>query len=154
MFVLLQMVASFAKFMFSCALTVCQLMKIKHYIRLDYIFAKQDFYCVNTSYPMDNSLSGRRRPARQTSEKDVLCRHRPAGPQYCALPRWRLVLPSCLDNLTSLHLFRLARVLCRHVFSTSPDILSKSVPYDGFSTPFVDIFSVEVLSTDQARIYF
>ena len=38
------------------------------------------FYCVNTSYPMDNSLSGRRRPARQTSEKDVLCRHRPAGP--------------------------------------------------------------------------
>ena len=35
------------------------------------------FYCVNTSYPMDNSLSGRRRPARQTSEKDVLCFHRP-----------------------------------------------------------------------------
>ena len=34
-----------------------------------------DFYCVNTSYPMDNSLSGRRRPARQTSEKDVLCLH-------------------------------------------------------------------------------
>ena len=33
------------------------------------------FYCVNTSYPMDNSLSGRRRPARQTSEKDVLCFH-------------------------------------------------------------------------------
>ena len=28
-------------------------------------------------YPMDNSLSGRRRPARQTSEKDVLCFHRP-----------------------------------------------------------------------------
>ena len=36
---------------------------------------KQAFYCVNTSYPMDNSLSGRRRPARQTSEKDVLCLH-------------------------------------------------------------------------------
>ena len=35
------------------------------------------FYCVNTSYPMDNSLSGQRRPARQTSEKDVLCLHRP-----------------------------------------------------------------------------
>ena len=33
------------------------------------------FYCVNTSYPMDNSLSGRRRPARQTPEKDVLCLH-------------------------------------------------------------------------------
>ena len=38
------------------------------------------FYCVNTSYPMDNSLSGGRRPARQTSEKDVLYRHQPAGP--------------------------------------------------------------------------
>ena len=38
------------------------------------------FYCVNTSYPMDNSLSGRRRPARQTSEKDVLCFHRPGRP--------------------------------------------------------------------------
>ena len=34
------------------------------------------FYCVNTSYPMDNSLSCRRGPARQTSEKDVLCLHR------------------------------------------------------------------------------
>ena len=34
------------------------------------------FYCVNTSCPMDNSLSGRRRPACQTSEKDVLCLHR------------------------------------------------------------------------------
>ena len=29
---------------------------------------------------MDNSLSGQRRPARQTSEKDVLCLHRQAGP--------------------------------------------------------------------------
>ena len=40
------------------------------------------------------------------------------------------------------------------VFSTSPDILSKSVHYDGFSTLYVDIFSVEVLPSDQARIYF
>ena len=31
--------------------------------------------------------------------------------------------------------------------------LRKSVPYDGFSTFYVDIFSVEVLSTNQARIY-
>ena len=38
------------------------------------------FYCVNTSYPMDNSLSGRRRPARQKSEKDVLCLHQQVGP--------------------------------------------------------------------------
>ena len=33
------------------------------------------------------------------------------------LARWRLVLPSCLDNLTSSHLFRLARVLCERVFN-------------------------------------
>ena len=38
------------------------------------------FYCVNTSYPMDNCLSGRRRPACQTPEKDVLCYHWLAGP--------------------------------------------------------------------------
>ena len=31
--------------------------------------------------------------------------------------------------------------------------LRKSVHYDGFSTLYVDIFSVEVLSTNQARIY-
>ena len=41
---------------------------------------KMEFYCVNTSYPMDNSLSGRRGPARQTSEKDVLCLHRLGRP--------------------------------------------------------------------------
>ena len=28
-----------------------------------------------------------------------------------------------------------------------------SVPYDGFSILYVDIFSVEVLSTNQAQIY-
>ena len=31
--------------------------------------------------------------------------------------------------------------------------LKKSVPYDRFSTFYVDIFSVEVLSTNQARIF-
>ena len=47
------------------------------------IFAKNgktQFYCVNTSYPMDNSLSGRCGPARQMSEKDVLCLHRLGRP--------------------------------------------------------------------------
>ena len=42
---------------------------------------------------------------------------------------------------------------CADVFSTSPDFLRKSVHYDGFSTLYVDMFSVEVLPTDQARIY-
>ena len=30
----------------------------------------------------------------------------------CALTRWRNVLPSCLDSVTSWHLFRLVHVLC------------------------------------------
>ena len=50
-----------------------------YFIRLQALFMakslQRTFYCVNTSYPMDNSLSGRRRPARQTPEKDVLCFH-------------------------------------------------------------------------------
>ena len=38
------------------------------------------FYCINTSYPMDNCKSGQHRPARQTPEKDVLCVNWPTGP--------------------------------------------------------------------------
>ena len=30
------------------------------------------FYCLNTSYPMDNCFTGRRDRSRQTPEKDVL----------------------------------------------------------------------------------
>ena len=41
----------------------------------------------------------------------------------------------------------------RTCFQQSPDILKKSVLYDGFSTLYMDMFSVEVLPTDQARIY-
>ena len=40
------------------------------------LISKLNFYKL-IPYPMDNSLSGRRGPARQTSEKDVLCLHRP-----------------------------------------------------------------------------
>ena len=47
---------------------------------------KCKFYCVNTSYPMDNSLSGRRGPARQTPEKDVLCLHRLGRPSTVHSP--------------------------------------------------------------------
>ena len=46
----------------------------------------KSFYCVNTSYPMDNSLSGRRGPARRTSEKDVLCLHRLGRPSTVHSP--------------------------------------------------------------------
>ena len=40
---------------------------------------KLKFYCVNTSYPMDNCFTGRRDRSRQTPEKDVLYII-PAGP--------------------------------------------------------------------------
>ena len=50
---------------------------IKYQLNVKPLVVKHVFYCVNTSYPMDNSLSGRRGPACQTSEKDVLCFHRP-----------------------------------------------------------------------------
>ena len=40
-----------------------------------------NFYCVNTSYPMDNCFTGRRDRSRQTPEKDVLYII-PAGPVW------------------------------------------------------------------------
>ena len=54
---------------------------------------KDAFYCVNTSYPMDNCFTGRHDWSRQTPEKDVLY-ILPAGPvTECAFVRWRIVLP-------------------------------------------------------------
>ena len=43
------------------------------------LISKLNFYKL-IPYPLDNSLSGRRRPARQTPEKDVLCFYRQVGP--------------------------------------------------------------------------
>ena len=54
------------------------------------------FYCVNTSYPMDNYQSVRHRPARQMTEKVALyvsIMNTQAGQSHCALARWRIVLP-------------------------------------------------------------
>ena len=74
------------------------------------------FYCVNTSYPMDNCFTGWRDRSRQLAEKDVLY-ILPAGPvMECAFARWRIILPSCLDILMSYHLFRLVCGVWRHVF--------------------------------------
>ena len=75
----------------------------------------------------------------------------PVGPYYCALPRWRLVPPSCLDNMTS-YLFRLACVLCRRVFNTSRVFKGKVCIMTDFQ-PYLQYFSVEVLSPFVARIY-
>ena len=63
--------------------TICYIVKVyKFNIHVDNIanlISKLNFYKL-IPYPMDNSLSGRRRPARQTSEKDVLCLHQQVGP--------------------------------------------------------------------------
>ena len=49
------------------------------------LISKLNFYKL-IPYPMDNSLSGRRGPARQTSEKDVLCLHRLGRPSAVHSP--------------------------------------------------------------------
>ena len=78
-------------------------------------YGKDLFYCVNTSYPMDNCFTGRRDRSRQTTEKVILYKI-PAGPvTECTFARCRLVHTSCLDRMTSRRLFRLARE-CTDVF--------------------------------------
>ena len=81
---------------------------------LVYVY-KLSFYCVNTSYPMNNCFTGRRDRSRQTTEKVILYKI-PAGPvTECTFARCRLVHTSCLDRMTSRRLFRLARE-CTDVF--------------------------------------
>ena len=77
-----------------CAQISLILMKLSNMLGLLYFQNTmiQHFYCINTSYPMENSFTGRRDQSRQTSEKDVLY-ILPAGPvTECAFARWRIVL--------------------------------------------------------------
>ena len=72
-------------------------------LHLEYLFKYviHLFYCVNTSYPMDNCFTGRRDRSRQTPEKGVLY-ILPARPvTESAFARWRIVFPSCLDIIAS-----------------------------------------------------
>ena len=62
----------------------CQIYK-KKLPKIANLISKLNFYKL-IPYPMDNSLSGRRRPARQTSEKDVLCLHRLGRPSSVHSP--------------------------------------------------------------------
>ena len=79
------------------------------------IFMKYAFYCVNTSYPMDNCFTGRRDQSRLMTEKVILYKL-PAGPvTESTFARCRLVHTSCLDRMTSSRLFRLARGVYRRV---------------------------------------
>ena len=62
---------------------------LKMYLKYPHLLLKHErnqiktsdwqFYCVNTSYPMDNCFTGRRDRSRQTPEKDVMYII-PAGP--------------------------------------------------------------------------
>ena len=66
-----------------------KVMIVSNIIRYGWKFAnligKLNFYKL-IPYPMDNSLSSRRGPARQTSEKDVLCLHRLGRPSAVHSP--------------------------------------------------------------------
>ena len=67
---------------------------------IENLISKLNFYKL-IPYPMDNCFTGRRDWSRQKPEKDVLYVI-PAGPvMECALARCCLVLPSCLDSVTS-----------------------------------------------------
>ena len=78
----------------TCHVNHIKIPMLKHHMVVEHNVSNADnnivdellFYCVNTSYPMDNSLSGRRGPARQTSEKDVLCLHRLGRPSAVHSP--------------------------------------------------------------------
>ena len=64
------------------------------------LISKLNFYKL-IPYPMDNSLSGRRRPARQTTEKVILYACILAGRPWCALARCRLCVASWPVPVTS-----------------------------------------------------
>ena len=59
--------------------TICSLDWTVNQKKIANLISKLNFYKL-IPYPMDNCLSGRRRPARQTPEKDVLCCRKLAGP--------------------------------------------------------------------------
>ena len=65
---------------------------------------------------MDNRFTGRCDRSRQTPEKDGLYIILVGPVTECAFARWHIILPSCLDSVTSSHLFHLARGVCRRDF--------------------------------------
>ena len=69
------------------------------------LISKLNFYKL-IPYPMDNCFTGRCDRSRKTTEKAVLYKLWAGPVMECTFTRWRTVLPSCLDMLTSSHLFR------------------------------------------------
>ena len=71
-----------------------------HLINLANLISKLNFYKL-IPYPIDNCFTGRRDRSRQTLEKDVLYIILAGPATECAFAKWRIVLPCCLDNVTS-----------------------------------------------------
>ena len=84
----------------------------------------EHFYCINTSYPMDNLLN---RSAQTVVRSVVLCTPQMA-PRTSFLSRQPDVIAS----------FSFGACTVQTCFQPSPDILRKSVHYDGFSTLYVN----------------
>ena len=98
------------------------------------------FYCVNTSYPMDNCFTGQRDRSRQMTEKVILYKL-PAGPvTECTFTICRLVHTSCPDRLTSSRLFRLACGVYRRVLqSVSTQSIFKTTTNFHFSFNYKEL---------------
>ena len=110
-------------------------------------YTKRGFYCVNTSYPMDNMLNrsaqtGPPNVRKRTDRSVVLCTPQMA-PRTSFLSRQPDVIAS----------FSFGACTVRTCFLQSPDILRKSLHYDGFSTLFANNYC-KVLPSYQAWIYF
>ena len=105
------------------------------------IFAKNgktQFYCVNTSYPMDNMLNRlvqtgppnvrKRRPVFPPAGRSVVLCTPQMAPRTSFLSRQPDVIAS----------FSFGACTVQTCFQQSPDILRKSVHYDGFYTLFTN----------------
>ena len=99
---------------------------------------KLEFYCVNTSYPMDNMLNRsaqtgppnvrKRRPVFPPAGRSVVLCTPKMAPRTSFLSRQPDVIAS----------FSFGACTVQTCFQQSPDILRKSVHYDGFSTLFAN----------------
>ena len=80
-----------------------------------YLLYNLSFYCVNTSYSVDNCYTGRCNRSSQTTEKAILCKNTSRiGLVMCIC--YVVHRTPCLDSVMSWHLFHLARVVCGRVF--------------------------------------
>ena len=77
------------------------------------LYYKLHIHCVNTG----NYYTGQSDQSHQMIEKVVLCFHQEEWSGMDAFMKWRIILSSCPDNMTSRHRFRLAHVVCRYVFT-------------------------------------